>query len=157
MLVSAVLGDVYRLCVSPTSSLFSPSPPRDLQHPGLSWCWAALPALVGEGAGDLTLLPVSCSRCQLGAAAALVTTQIPGSLPSQYNLLTVYFSMSSAIFGLQTSYKLGFHWLFTLFLRRSARCSSWHRENWALLPPTSLPFSLFLPTHSSDIVEKKYF
>ena len=33
--------------------------------------------------------------------------------------------MSSTIFGLQTSYKLGFYWLFTLFLRRLARCSSW--------------------------------
>ena len=33
--------------------------------------------------------------------------------------------MSSAIFGLQTSYKLGYRWSFTLFLRRSARCSSW--------------------------------
>ena len=37
----------------------------------------------------------------------------------------VGFSMSSTIFGLQTSYKLGFHWLFTLFVRILTRCSSW--------------------------------
>ena len=40
--------------------------------------------------------------------------QIPGTLLSQHNLLTICFSMSSTIFGLQTSYKLGFRWLFTL-------------------------------------------
>ena len=33
--------------------------------------------------------------------------------------------MSSTIFGVQTSYNLGFHWLLTLFLRRLARCSGW--------------------------------
>ena len=62
-----------------------------------------------------------------GAAAALVPAQIPGTLPSQCNLHTIYFSMSSAIFCLPTSYKLEFHWLFTLFLRRSARSSSWEK------------------------------
>ena len=51
---------VYRLCVSYFISIF----PRDFQHPGPSLCWAALPALVGEGAGGLTLLSVSCIRCQ---------------------------------------------------------------------------------------------
>ena len=60
----------------------------------------------------------------LVAAAVLVLAQIPGTLPPQCNLLTTGFSMSSAIFCLQTSYKLGFCWLFTLFPRRSARCSS---------------------------------
>ena len=51
-------------CIPPLRvSHFISIPPRDFQHPGSSWCQAALPALVGQGAGDLTLLPVSCSRC----------------------------------------------------------------------------------------------
>ena len=114
-------GCVPPLCVSHFVSI----PPSDFQHPGPSWCQAALPALVGEGAGDLTLLPVSCGRRPAGGAtAALVPAQISGTLPSQLNHLSVCFSMSSAILGLQTSYKLGFRWVFTLFLRRLARCSS---------------------------------
>ena len=32
------------------------------------------------------------------------------------------FSTFSTIFGLQSSYMLGYHWLFALFLGRSARC-----------------------------------
>ena len=32
------------------------------------------------------------------------------------------FSMISAIFGFQSSYMLEYHWLFTIFLRRSSRC-----------------------------------
>ena len=119
---STVPEDVYHpLCVS----YFVSTPPNDFHHPNPFWCRAALPALVEEGAGALTLLPISCSRHQAPAAAAWVLVQIPGTLPSQRTLLTVCFSMSSAIFCHQTSYKLGFHWLVTLFLRRSARCSSW--------------------------------
>ena len=49
----------YHLCVS---SHFVSIPPSDFRNPGPSWCQAALPALVEEGAGDLTLLPLSCSR-----------------------------------------------------------------------------------------------
>ena len=63
-----------------------------------------------------------------GAIAAYVPAQIPGTLVSQRNLLTVSFSIFSTIFGFQTSYKLGFHWLFTLFFRRLARCPSWVHE-----------------------------
>ena len=46
------------LCVSHFVSI----PFSHFQHPGPSWCQAALHALVGERAGDLTLLPISCSR-----------------------------------------------------------------------------------------------
>ena len=61
----------------------------------------------------------------MDATAALVPAQIPGNFQSQHYLLTVCFSMFSAIFCLQTSYELGFRWLFPLFLRRLTRCSSW--------------------------------
>ena len=62
---------------------------------------------------------------RLETVAAVVPTQVPGNLPSLCNLLTIYFSISPAIFGLQASYKLRFRWLFTLFFKRSARCPSW--------------------------------
>ena len=112
-------------CVLPLwVSYFVSISPSDFQHPGPSWCLAALPALRAEGAGALTLLLVSFGRHQAGGTAALVPAQIPGTFSSQCNLLSVCFSMSSAIFFLQTSYKLGFHWLSTPFLKISARCSS---------------------------------
>ena len=38
-------------------------------------------------------------------------------------------------FGFQTSYKLGFCWLFTLFIRRLARCSSWVQGEVGSTPP----------------------
>ena len=114
-------GCVPPLCVS----YFISTSPSDFQHPSPSWCWAALPAVVGDGAGDLTLLYYPEAGTTWGAAAALVPAQIPGTLLSQHTLLTVCFSMSSTIFCLQTSYKLGIHWLFTLFLGRLARCSIW--------------------------------
>ena len=46
-------GCIPPLCVSHFISI----PPGDFKHS--SWCQAAHPALVGEGAGDLTLLPIS--------------------------------------------------------------------------------------------------
>ena len=48
-------GCLQPLCVSHFISI----PPRDLEHPDPSWCWAALPTLVGQGAGTVTLLPIS--------------------------------------------------------------------------------------------------
>ena len=138
-------GCVLPLCVSH----FISTSPSDFQHPGPSWCRAALPALVGEGAGALTLFP-SCSRCWARATAVLVLAQIPGTLPSQHTLFTVCFSMSSAIFCLQTSYNLGFHWLFTLFLGRSARCSSWAQGELGSTPTyLSATFSPYDPTYLS--------
>ena len=108
---------ILLLCVSHFVSI----PPSDFQHPGPSWCWAALPALVGEGAGDL----IPAAGTGPWAPGSLVPAQIPGTLLSQCNVLTVCFSMSSGIFGFQTSYNLGFRWLFTLSFIRLARCSSW--------------------------------
>ena len=118
--VQSPRGCIPPLCVSHLVSI----PPRDFKHPVPSWCQAALPALVGEEAGDLTLLQVSCGRHWAEDHSNLVPAQIPGTLALPHNLLTVCLSMSSTIFDLQTSYKLGFHLLFTLFLRRLARCSS---------------------------------
>ena len=61
-------------CVPPLCiSCFISIPPSDFQHPGPSWCQAALPALVGEGAGDLALLPVSSGRHQVGVPQKLRT------------------------------------------------------------------------------------
>ena len=133
-------GCVPPLCVSHFISI----PPSSFQNPGPSWCQAALPALVGEGAGDLTLLQGYCSRRWAGGHSSLGPCTHPRDLtvPAQSPHC---FSMSSTIFCLQTSYKLGFHWLFTVFLRRLARYSSWAQENLALLPPTLLP-SFPLPT-----------
>ena len=75
-------------CVPPQCvSHFISIPPSDFQHPGPSWCWAALPALSGEGAGDLTLLPISCGRCQawglssLGLSADPRDLTVPGQSP----------------------------------------------------------------------------
>ena len=115
-------------CVPP---LFVSIPFSDFQHPGPSWCQAALPALVGIGAGDLTVLPVShgrhCPRPQ--RPRSLCRSQGPFH-PSAISSLSV-FSMSSAILGLPME---GFHWMFTLFLRRSARCSSWAQEELGSAP-----------------------
>ena len=97
------------LCVSHFISIS----PSNFQHPGPSWCWTALSALVGEGAGDLTVLPDSCGRCQVGGHSSLGPCSDPRDLTISAHSPHC-FSMSSAIFCLQTSYKLGFCWLFTV-------------------------------------------
>ena len=57
--------------------------------------------------------------------------------------------MSSTIFGLQSLYMLGYRWLFTLFLRRMAKCST-HAQREVDSTPTYLTTMLetlmFLPT-----------
>ena len=55
-------------------------------------------------------------------------------------------------FGLQISYKLGFHWLFILFLRRSARRSSWAQGELGSAP-TYLA-AIFFPLPFSVLWEK---
>ena len=108
-------------------------PPSDFRHTGSCWRYVAFPALVGEGAGWFDSSPRILQQL---SGWGLQQPWLPHisqgpygpsaiSLPSQHNLFAICFSMSSTIFGLQTSYKLGFHWLFTLFLRRLARCSTW--------------------------------
>ena len=118
----------------------------DFKHPGPSWCCSNL---VWKGREPLTWLspknPVaSPSGSRPGAAASPVPALVPGILLSQSNLLTIWFFNLFYSFGLQYSYMLGYHWLFTLFLRRSARCSIRAQGVWTLLPPISLPSSKFL-------------
>ena len=59
--------------------------------------------------------------------------------PSAISSLSVF--KCPAIFCLQTSYKLGFQWLFTLYIRRLSRCSSWVLGSrlHSLLPHCHLP------------------
>ena len=140
VLVSTVPVDVYHLCVCPTLSTLSlfPLVTSSIQVPP----GAGLPSLLWQGRELVIYLssPYPAAGTTLGqgpwAAAALVPVQIPGTLPPQCHLLTltICFSMSSAIFCYQTSYKLGFHWLFTLFLRRSARCPSWAQGELGSVP-----------------------
>ena len=58
-------------------------------------------------------------------------------------LLPSDFSVSSTIFGLQSSYMLGYCWMFSLFLRRSARCFT-HVQGKVDSAPTYLP-TIFPP------------
>ena len=69
-------GCLLPLCVSH----FISTSPSDIQNPGPSWCWAALPTLVGEGAGVLTLLPLSCSGCQARGCSSLGPSTDPRDL-----------------------------------------------------------------------------
>ena len=59
-------GCVPPLCVSH----FLSTSPSAFHNPGPISCRAALPALVGEGAGALTLLPVSRNRCWAGGCSS---------------------------------------------------------------------------------------
>ena len=118
--VSTVSVGEHRLCVSPTLSLFPPATSSTQVHPG-----AALSSLFGtKGAVDFAVLQVSCSRhwvggcSSLGPHTGLRDLTIPTQSPYRMFFNVLY------NFGLQTSYKLGFHWLFTLFFRRLARCST---------------------------------
>ena len=77
-----------------------------------------------------------------GDAAALVPMLVPGTLPSQSNLLTICFSMSSTVLAS----KLHISWDAV----GCSLCSSedqlgvpaGHRGKWDLLPPTSPPSPL---------------
>ena len=94
-----------------------------------SWCWAALLALVGEGIGDLTLLPIPYSRHWDRCCSSLGPRTDPRDFTIPAHSPYCLFFNLLCNFCLHTSYKLGFHWLFTLFLKRSTRCSNLaHRE-----------------------------
>ena len=117
-----------------TLGLYGPS---DFKHPGLSCCRTGILFWSGGSCKVIVTDPPKLLRLatvwvppgvRLETVAAVVPTQVPGNLPSLCNLLTIYFSMSPAIFGFQASYKLRFRWLFTLFFRRLARCPSWVHE-----------------------------
>ena len=86
-------------------------PPWSKQAPGLSHSPACLSPK--NLAADPAARP--------GASAALVPALVPGTLLSLNTLLLPSdLSMSSTMFGLQSSYMLEYRWLFALFLR-SAR------------------------------------
>ena len=125
-------GCVPPLCVSHFISIS----PSDFQHPGPSWCQAALPALVGEGAGALTLLPVSWGRCpgppqqpwsprrsQGPYHPSAISSLSVFQCPLQYFSFTFRISWDSVGCSLRSSEdQLG--------------VPAVHRENWAPLPPT---------------------
>ena len=96
-----------------TSSL---SPPATLSNQVL--LCAAQTMFGKEGAHDLALSQESCGRPR-GARPGDAAVQVPSWSQGPYYPEA---SMSSTIFGLQSSYMLGYSGLFTLFLRRSARC-----------------------------------
>ena len=89
------------------------------------------PCLAGEGTIDLTLFQDSCSqpiRCWAWGCSSpgprVGPRDFTAPKQSPYHLFcNVFYN-----FGLQPSYMLGYHWLFTLFLRRSARCSTCAQE-----------------------------
>ena len=133
------------MCTTSLVFHFVVIPPSDFQRPGPSWCWAALPALVGEGVSALTLLTMSCDGHWTGNCSSLGTHADPRDLtiPEQsphhlfFNVLCKFFAS-----------KLHISW-------DSIGCSlcssedqrgvpAGHRENWALLPAI-LPPSFFLP------------
>ena len=153
VLGSTVPLDAYRLCVSLLLSV----PPSNVQHPGPLWCQTVLPALVGlvgEGAGYLTLLPVSCGR-HLAWGPQWPRTLRRSQLPHCPSAISSpCFSMSSTLFGLQPSYKLGFCWLFTLFLRKWARCSVWAQGELGSAP--TYPASIFLDLNLKSLKQCNY-
>ena len=51
----------------------------------------------------------------------LKDNKVPRTREAEALSLPPDFSISCTIFGLQSSYMLEYHWLFALFLRRSAR------------------------------------
>ena len=129
-------------CVFATSSLF---PPWDFKHPGPTWYTAQ--TLFGRGgsrwSGSLPKNPVADPVAgRPGAAASLVPALVPRTLLSWSTVLTIWLFNVLYSFGLQSSYMLGYHWLFTLFLRRSARCFTPGREKCTPVPPISPPSSL---------------
>ena len=142
-------GCVPPLCVSHFVSI----PPSDFQHPGPSWCQAALPALVGEGAGDLTLLPVSCGRRPAGGP------QQPWSLRRSQGPYRPSSITSLSVFQCPLQFWASKH-LISWDSVGCSLCSSedhlgvpaGHRERWALLL-SNLPQSskLFLQFFSPFI------
>ena len=108
-------GNVLASNLSPSGEILPLSishyvfiPPNDFKQFGISWCGAAFPALVGEGAVELQSLiqpsskaPVAAAdpgaRCQARTSSTLVPVQVPGTLLPQRNLITICFSTSSTV------------------------------------------------------------
>ena len=98
--------------------------PNNFQHPDPCWCQAALPALRGEGASDLTLLPISCSRHWVGCYRGLHQCANPRDLtvPAQ-SLHHLFFNVLCNFFAskLHTSWD-------------SVGCSLCSSEDWQGVP-----------------------
>ena len=138
---STVSAGEHCPCASATSFI----PPSDFKHPGPSWCHSILPVWQGRelliwlSSKNPMAVPTSMGP---RAAVALVPVLVPGTLPSQSNLLTVCFSMSSTILASNI-------YICWDSIGRSL-CSSEdclgvtpvHRGEKTLLPPTLLPSSL---------------
>ena len=95
----------------------------DLKQPGLSQCCSSL---VWQGREPLTGLSPRSPGAGLGArgwgGSRPGPALVPGTLCPEAIPLPSVFSVSSILFGLLSSYTLGYCWLFALFLSRSARC-----------------------------------
>ena len=112
---------------------------------GGSWLYNSFPSILQQVWGGGPQQPRSLCRYQ------------GPFLPNALSLPTV-FQCPIQFFGLQTSYKLGFCWLFTLFFRRSATCSSWAQGELGSTPTyltaifPSLPnFFLLIPRFSFSL------
>ena len=131
------------VCLPTPPSWFSGFPlglysPQQLQASS-PWCQAAISALIGEGADDLTLLPISCGRCRVGGHSSLgpCTDTRDLTVPAQ-SPHCLFFQCP-----LQLASKLHISW-------DSVGCSlhssedqlgvpAGHRENWDQLPSTLPP------------------
>ena len=115
--IHSLSGWTPTLCVSH----FIFIPPSDFKHPGPSWCHSIL--LVWQGRELLIWLSsrdpvVGIGRHWAGTCAGPRELTVPKQSPYHLFFNVLY------NFGFQPLYMLGFHWLFTLFLRRSAMCST---------------------------------
>ena len=120
--------------------------------------------LAGEGAVDLVLFQVSCGRLRAGGCSHPGPQAGPRDLtiPKQ-SPYCLFFNVFYK-FVLQLSYMLRYHWLFTLFPRRSARCSTCTQGDVGLAPtyltsifemPNSLRLS-FISNVASPSLELSY-
>ena len=91
------------------------SPPCNFKQPGLSGCCSSL---VWQGRERL-LTRLSPSQ---GLQSTWTLCWSQGSFCPEEIPLPSVFSVSSILFGLLSSYMLGYCWLFALFLSRLARC-----------------------------------
>ena len=158
---TTVSAEEHCLCGSPTVSLSSQQ--LQVSRSLLVRDWLSCSGRGESSKFTITDLALPQSSCRShsawrpdtrpGTAAAVVPSQVPGTLPSLRNLLTVSFSMPFAIFAFQILYKLGFHWLFTLLFRRSARCPSWVHNQVPSTPTyvAAIFQSLFLVSYDGSL------
>ena len=136
-------GEHY-LCASPTASLFPPETSSIQVSPGAV---VAFPPVAAEGAAESQLLiwlsskaPAASAnpggRHQAGHCSSLGPCTGPRDLTVAMQSPYLLFFKVLYNVAFQTSYNVEFHWLFTLFFRRSARCPSWVHEQVVGSAPT---------------------